>query len=427
LDFYDSKLTDISRVMTIFGKSRIENLMPGINKLLYKRYYLKGGGRLIKKKTDGCLILLILIALLLSGTIIYVRVEIAEKNNELPNYVFKGDTVVAFREPSFYTDELGYYNYQPSLSFFQGIFSRVSSFFEAGILSNLNFYGYYIYFLRCSIIHNERNWWLVIIFSGFAGYIIFVILVYYILKELMKLQTQKAFFLSLPLMVSPIILIHSASWMRDLFIYDLLLLALIFACRHNFKGFVFSTLLQSLLRAYMVIPHVTIFLVFGARNRVKLSKILIIILLLLIALETWLAVKFLGSERFVREFPVRLVEAFTGVNLYLITGRMLPRKSIYSILYDFNIIGQYYTVFLYAIIYFGLLIQFLLLRVKLSDIQRSFWMAFVLLTLEITILHSAALGFFVPRILMLGQLTGYIAFISTLRKHSETPLVIQRN
>jgi len=379
----------------------------------------------MRKKTDGYLILLILIAILLSGTIIYIRVAIAAKNNELPNYVFVGDTNRAFREPSFYSDELAYYNFQPSEPLFQGIFSRLSFFFETGVPVNLNFYGYYIYFLRSSILQDERNWWLVIIFSGFVGYIIFVILVYYILKGLIKLQAQKAFLLSLLLIVSPTILIHSASWLRDLFIYDLLLLALIFAYRQNFTGFVFSTLLQSLLRAYMVIPHLTIFLAFRARNHTKLTKILIIILLLLIVVGMWNTVKFLGVERFTKEFPIRLVEAFTGVNLYLITGKTLPRMSIYSILYDFNVIGQYYTVFLYAIIYFRLIVCFLLLRVKLSGIQRNFWMMFILSTLEITILHSAALGFFVPRILMLGQLLGYFAFTSTLTKHYEASLPAQ--
>lgn len=59
-----------------------------------------------KKRIIGYYLFLLFLSTLIGIVFILLRIEISEKNEELPDYVTLLDTTEISREPSFYTDEL---------------------------------------------------------------------------------------------------------------------------------------------------------------------------------------------------------------------------------------------------------------------------------------------------------------------------------
>lgn len=370
----------------------------------------------MKYKIDGYLVILLFLAIILCGLLIYTRVQIANKNQELPNYIPYGDTNAIYKEPSFYADELTYYNFSPELGLIQALTQRIFAFFNEGSISNINLYGYYVYLIKLLFIKNDRFWWILFFFTGFPAYLLFVYLIYYILRNIFEISSRTAFLLNLMLMISPVALIHGASWLRDMLIYDFMLLAIIFAIKRIFAGFLIATIVQTLLRGYMLIPHILIFMLFWPKETLSFKDVIkksFIGIVLTFSLLLWIIVKSSGLNRLINEFPLRFIEAVSGLSFYLVTGRFIPRMSIYSILYDFNMFGYYYIVFLYFLIYFRLFLK-ILMGLHFSDLEKRYWSLFILVVLTLTMLHAGALGFFVPRIIFIFQILAFLAFSAML-------------
>lgn len=365
-----------------------------------------------KRFTDVFLAILLILAIMFCMIMILIRVEIARKNQEFPNYVFRGDTNSVFREPSFYSDELYYYNFSPRMNFIEVIFLTLNNIILYGKISNINLYGYYVYLIRSLFIKNVRNWWLMFLMTGVPFYLVFVVLFYYILTRMVKIGRTKAFTITLIIMLSPTLLIHASSWLRDILIYDLLLLAFIFAYKRMWLFFFLVTTLQVLLRGYMIIPHILIAWILRARND-KFNIRFFLFPLVITMISVIISLLFLDSARLFSELPQRLVEMFTGINLWAILGKYNFRGSIYSVLYDFNVLGQYYFIFSYMVMYFKIFFDKARGR-KLTNFQRRLFILFIFTGINITILHAAALGFFVPRILMINFLFGILWFTSTM-------------
>lgn len=365
-----------------------------------------------KRFTDVFLAILLILAIMFCMIMILIRVEIARKNQEFPNYVFRGDTNSVFREPSFYSDELYYYNFSPRMNFIEVIFLTLNNIILYGKISNINLYGYYVYLIRSLFIKNVRNWWLMFLMTGVPFYLVFVVLFYYILTRMVKIGRTKAFTITLIIMLSPTLLIHASSWLRDILIYDLLLLAFIFAYKRMWLFFFLVTTLQVLLRGYMIIPHILIAWILRARND-KFNIRFFLFPLVITMISVIISPLFLDSARLFSELPQRLVEMFTGINLWAILGKYNFRGSIYSVLYDFNVLGQYYFIFSYMVMYFKIFFDKARGR-KLTNFQRRLFILFIFTGINITILHAAVLGFFVPRILMINFLFGILWFTSTM-------------
>lgn len=365
-----------------------------------------------KRFTDVFLAILLILAIMFCMIMILIRVEIARKNQEFPNYVFRGDTNSVFREPSFYSDELYYYNFSPRMNFIEVIFLTLNNIILYGKISNINLYGYYVYLIRSLFIKNVRNWWLMFLMTGVPFYLIFVVLFYYILTSIINAGRTKAFAITLVIMLSPTLLIHASSWMRDILIYDLLLLAFIFAYKRMWLFFLFVTTLQVLLRGYMIIPHILIAWILRARND-KFNVRFFLFPLVITMVSVIIVLFSIDSTKLFSELLQRLVEAFTGINLWAILGKYNFRGSIYSILYDFNVLGQYYFIFSYMVMYFKIFFDKARGR-KLTNFQRRLFILFIFTGINITILHAAVLGFFVPRILMIIFLFGILWFTSTM-------------
>lgn len=374
------------------------------------------GGKILRftvKRPDTYLLLTMLFVIILSCLLIFIRLQIASVNGDLPNYVFSGDTMRAFKEPSFYSDELFYYNFTPSKNgFLQEFLQRVSLFLSEGIPVNINLYGYYVHFIKKIFVNTDRSWFMIIFLTGFPAYILFVFLVHYIFRSILKISPRKVFLLTLFLVLSPVALVHGVSWLRDMIIYDLMLLAVIFAYKRKLTGFLIVTVLQVFLRGYMIVPHLLIMLYMWPRF-VARRNVAILGSIFMIFLALFVVAKASGLTRLFNEFPQRFIEATTGLSLWLVTGRIVPRMSIYGILHDFNVFGVYYTVFLYAVMYFKIFLDKLRGK-RFSVVEKRFWALFLSVTIVLTILHSAAFGFLVPRIIFIFQILAWIAFGSSM-------------
>ena len=184
-----------------------------------------------KLKSDlWILLFIIFLSLLINIVLIILRVEIAQYNGVEPNYTVFYDTV-KFNSASFYTDELTYYNFNPQETFIESFQNRMILLYEEKTLLNINLYGYYIRSLREFL---NSNWIGILFFTGMLYNIIFIVLMFYILRNILKLDIKKVFFLLIIIIVSPPYLQLISSWVRDLLIIDLLLMSLIFAQKTNF-------------------------------------------------------------------------------------------------------------------------------------------------------------------------------------------------
>lgn len=373
---------------------------------------IKGGFFLkYKKNIDGFLVILMFLSAILSVTLIFIRIQVASKNQELPNYRILDDTVAVYEEPSFYTDELFYYNFIPKERFFPSFFEMIFSVQSLETIRNTNFYGYYIYYVKKLFVWNDNMWYLVIFFSGFPAYLVFVLLTYYIFKNILKFPSKKAFVLTLMLIFSPVLLIHSASWLRDVIIYDLMLVAIISSFKKNLTIFLLATSLQVIIRGYMIFPHILIFLNFWPRTFSKRNVIMTNIVGILI---TYLLLQMIviknGLNNLINRFIPKIIESLFGLNKSLFLGLIVPRGSIYSILYDFGAtFPYYYSLSIYFLIYIGVLLE-KIYSIQFSDLEKRFWYVFLWTAIILSILHSGFLGYFVPRIVFIFEILAWLAF-----------------
>jgi len=365
-----------------------------------------------KLKSDlWILLFIIFLSLLINIVLIILRVEIAQYNGVEPNYTVFYDAV-KFNSAPFYTDELTYYNFNPQETFIESFQNRMILLYEEKTLLNINLYGYYVRSLREFF---NSNWIGILFFTGMLYNIIFIVLMFYILRNIIGLDNKKVFFFLISIILSPPYLQLISSWLRDLLIIDLLLMALIFAEKNKFFFWVLVTVIQMFIRAYMIIPHIIILLFFynGKNEKYNILKrnllsglILCVITILIINQFSFLKLK--------GEFLPRLVQNFTGISVGLIRGDFFLREGVYNYLYNIEMLTRYFYFPFYFILYFYFFSNMFLLNRRLDRNQRKYLYTFLFVGLFIVILHSSVLGFFVSRIQFITMIFGYLFLASLL-------------
>ncbi|ABX32001.1 hypothetical protein Pmob_1289 [Petrotoga mobilis SJ95] len=371
-----------------------------------------------KKKIDinwALLFSLVFLCVLVVSLLIYLRIEIANKAGMTPNFTVSYD-MLKYRNAPFYTDELTYFNFIPYESFSEALLNRYEILFYDKQLININLYGYFIYFLTDIL---GIKWQILFWFTGFTYYIVFIILIYYILIKIIGCNSSKAFILTLFLGLSPPVLQLAASWLRDLLIIDLLLFSLIFSKNKNFFGWLIVTILQMFIRAYMVVPHLLMMIHFFMSNQKKkklFSSIIFTTFTLIIILV--LLYNQYGLERFISEFPQRFVQNFSGLSLWLVTGKIVPEGNIYNFLPNIEDYANYFFVAFYLLIYLIWAIKIVYKNERLSFEQKKWLFLFLVIGFYIVILHSAMLGFFVARIQLITAIFAFF-FLASLIGQSD--------
>ena len=212
-----------------------------------------------KLKSDlWILLFIIFLSLLINIVLIILRIEIVQYNAVEPNYTLNYDALRWDSAP-FYTDELTYYNFNPQESFITSFQNRIILLYEEKNLLNINLYGYYILFLKEFF---NFDWIGILLSTGAVYNIIFIILMFYVFRNIIELDNKKMFFFLILIIISPPYLQLISSWLRDLLIIDLLLMAFIFAEKNKFFFWTLVTVIQMFIRAYMIIPHIIILLFF---------------------------------------------------------------------------------------------------------------------------------------------------------------------
>lgn len=377
-----------------------------------------------KLKSDlWILLFIIFLSLLINIVLIILRVEIAQYNGVEPNYTVFYDAV-KFNSAPFYTDELTYYNFNPQETFIESFQNRMILLYEEKTLLNINLYGYYIRSLREFL---NSNWIGILFFTGMLYNIIFIVLMFYILRDIIGLDNKKVFFFLISIILSPPYLQLISSWLRDLLIIDLLLMALIFAEKNKFFFWVLVTVIQMFIRAYMIIPHIIILLFFynGKNEKYNILKrnllsglILCVITILIINQFSFLKLK--------GEFLPRLVQNFTGISAGLIRGDFFLREGVYNYLYNIEMLTGYFYFLFYSIFYFYFFSNMFLLNRRLDRNQRKYLYTFLFVGLFIVVLHSSVLGFFVSRILFITMIFGYL-FLASLLNTSNNKITVDKS
>ncbi len=311
---------------------------------------------------------LILLCTLVVSLLIYLRIEIANKAGMEPNFTVNYN-MLKYRDAPFYSDELKYFNFTPYESFSEALLNRFETLLYDKKLININLYGYLIFFLTDIL---GIKWQTLFWFTGFTYYIVFIILVFYILTIIIGCHSNKAFILTLLLSLSPPVLQLAASWLRDLLVIDLLLFSLIFSKNKNFFGWLIATCIQLFIRAYMVIPHLFIMILFFISNQKKkklfssiiFTSFTLIVILVLITNQY-------GLKRLISEFPQRFVENFTGLNLWLVTGGFIPEGNIYNYLSNIQDCAYYFFVVFYFLLYLIWTIKIIYKNERLSFEQKN--------------------------------------------------------
>jgi len=338
-------------------------------------------------------------------------VDIASTTGIEPDYYVPYDTT-RFPYPAFYTDELSYYNVILNITFPDLLHQKIAYMLQTRQFTYINFYSYYIQFLKNAF---HLNWVGIIFFTGVLYNIIFTITMFYILTTILRVPLRKVVPWLLFIEFSPPYLQLISSWIRDLLIIDLLLLAFVFAMKKRFFSWSVVTLLQLLIRAYMVPLHVLFLLYFFPnmrhnRNRSNHEKWLAGIGI--VAFSLVLVLMQVGFRKTFQEIPGRLVENFTGLTISLLKGNITLRGDLYDYLFNIEMLSIYFYPIFYLIFYISLFVRISILRVKSTYDQKKYISTFLFVGLYIVILHSAYIGFFVSRIQFITMVFGYIALAS---------------
>jgi len=375
-----------------------------------------------KSSSDFWVFLFILfLSLFLNIFLIILRVEIAEYNRVDPNYTLNSDAL-RWDSPPFYSDELGYYNFNPQETLITSFKQRIALMYEKKTLININLYGYYILFLKEVL---NVNWVGILFFTGVFYNIVFIILMFYILRNILKLDIKKVFFLLIIIIVSPPYWQLISSWLRDLLIIDLLLMAFIFAQKNKLFLWSLVTVIQMFIRAYMIIPHVIILLFYYNKKSKKynffarslLSSVILLILSILLVNQV-------GYLKLINEFIPRIVQNFSGFSIGLIRGDSFLRKGIYNYLYNIECLSQYFYFIFYCIFYFYFFLNVLVLNRRLNTIQKKYLCTFLFIGLFIVILHSSIFGFLPGRIQFITMIFGFL-FLGSLLGTADNNIVLE--
>lgn len=376
-----------------------------------------------KLKSDlWILLFIIFLSLLINIVLIILRIEIVQYNAVEPNYTLNYDALRWDSAP-FYTDELTYYNFNPQESFITSFQNRIILLYEEKNLLNINLYGYYILFLKEFF---NFDWIGILLSTGAVYNIIFIILMFYVFRNIIELDNKKMFFFLILIIISPPYLQLISSWLRDLLIIDLLLMAFIFAEKNKFFFWTLVTVIQMFIRAYMIIPHIIILLFFYNKKSKKYNifKRSLFSFLILFVLAILLINQF-GFLNLKEEFIPRLVQNFTGICVGLIRGDFFLREGIYNYLYNIEMLSGYFYFIFYSIFHFYFFSNIFGLNKRLDQNQRKYLCTFLFIGLFIVMLHSSVLGFFVSRIQFITMIFGYL-FLGSLLKTSNNKIIMEK-
>jgi len=249
---------------------------------------------------------------------------------------------------------------------------------------------------------------------------------FYILKNIIGLDNKKVFFFLISIIISPPYLESISTWMRDLLIIDLLLMALIFAEKNKFFFWALVTVMQMFIRVYMIIPHIIILMFFynGKSKKYNILKRSLLSCLIL-CVVTSLIINQFGFLKLKGEFLPRLVQNFTGISVGLIKGYYFLWEGIYNYLHNIGALGYYFYVLFYFIFYFCFFSNMFLLNRRLDRNQRKYLYSFLFIGLCMVILHSSVLGFFVSRIQFITMILGYL-FLASLLNTSNNKITMDK-
>ena len=131
-------------------------------------------------------------------------------------------------------------------------------------------------------------------------------------------------------------------------------------------------------------------------------------------------------EIFVSEFPGRFVENFSGLTLSLVRGELVPKGDIYNYLPNSEYYNDYFFVVFYFLVYFNLGIRIVYENQRLSFEQKKWLFLFLVIGFYMTILHSAMLGFFVGRIILITAIFAFF-FLASLIAESDGEKTVEKD
>jgi len=344
-------------------------------------------------KFNGIWLLLIGIGLASNGLLIIYRIELSDRLEADPVAASRINFDMARREEfAFFTDEINYYNFVPSRPIHDEVTLRVSMLLSEGVLVNINLYGYYVKFVR----DLTSSWKALLFFCGCLSYILFAV----VLMTMLSHATRINFIIFLCIIVSPVVLQLSAGWLRDLFVMWALLMSIKSASEKRLILWCLSILILLLLRAYMMpVALVGSLLFFGSEGGSTKKRVFLALAFLSIFLSVYLLLfsEQIGLELLTEKLLPRFIQNFTGLTYGFVKGYDVP--SLKGNLADTEVFGYYFIIISYAVFYLSL---FRRRKTIQANVDAKRWLIFTILTgIYIVVMHSASIGFFVNRIVMI--------------------------
>lgn len=326
-----------------------------------------------------------------------------------------------------------YFNFSPQEGFTEALRYRFDRFVKYRLPENLNFWGYYTSFIRKTFVRDDRNWWSVLFFTGFPGLLTFSVLLFRILNSVLMLDPNRSLAFTLIMLLNPNVIMSGASWLRDIWIYNFLLLAVLSSYKKDIKVFVCVTIVQSLIRLYMFVPHILAWLLIPQRSHLTSNNSVLgkdehavrqnnlnylkAVLITFGVIGLFYALNGLNIHR----LPIILAQNFTPVILYSAFKGLVPRFSLYSFLYDIDVYAWYWFAIFYFVLYLRLFIRIAVERRLFDDVEKNFFLLFILTGLYMGSLHTFYIGFLVPRVVFITIIYAFFLLCAGCRRYNMKP------
>jgi hypothetical protein len=180
---------------------------------------------------------------------------------------------------------------------------------------NINLWGNFVYYV---FVKNGFGWKEVVLTNIF-GYFMFSFLVFKILRIFLP-PSKRRMILYTAAVLNPTILQVTVSSLRDIWIFFFYVLVMYAFINGNYLIILPSLILLGVLRFYMVAPALLFILILSTKKRLVsvLAAFLAIFGISLILSKNVVPNVY---EVLLSELPQRIIEGFTGINLYLILGK----------------------------------------------------------------------------------------------------------
>lgn len=349
------------------------------------------------KKTNFVLpaeIFIVFIQILILLTVFYCRLDFSKFYIKNPVWI-EPQTLSPFTP-----DEVNYLS--GKLVREMNIFEILENFLSSP--RSTNFWGNFVYNI---FVKNGFGWKEIALFN-MGGYFLFSIIIFFILKKFFPGSHFRMLVYSF-IVLNPALIQVTVSSLRDIWIYLLYALFLLNFLKRNFGGMILSLLLFIFLRLYMI-PVALFFFLVGYPKK-KLYGLILYLIIISIFVATLLNLYPIVIENLKTEFPKRFVYAFTGINIYLFTGK-LNFFIISSPFLKLEYIAHYFFFLSYLFLWF-LVFKKRLFKILFFD---NLILASLASGLFLVILHSAMIGFLVARIQYLVWFPLFIAIMREVYK-----------